>query len=255
LAELKAKEDYFEMEDDLKTYVHKKFGWVGPKGKEFYPIPTEGRANRRKRNHDNEAKIEKGNSSASQSVSKINLRNSLSKEAIVDDDSTKRLSVSKKRKAHASTVPVSATQHKSSEKGTNDRVAKAQMKNREADFDEIDEETTSGISTSNVKPKSSDTRISVGIPDEDYNADERNLSLKTKLENCSKSLCISNTSDDILFTGLDTSSHFSAAKDRIVSFLEKCISDNDDPKHSSVLNICGRPGTGKVGACSIMCAI
>lgn len=37
LTQLKHHEDYFETEDEVKAYVHKNFGWVGPKGKEYIP--------------------------------------------------------------------------------------------------------------------------------------------------------------------------------------------------------------------------
>ena len=36
-SELKPCEDYFDTEDDIKAYVHNKFGWIGPKGKEYNP--------------------------------------------------------------------------------------------------------------------------------------------------------------------------------------------------------------------------
>jgi hypothetical protein len=36
-SELKPCEDYFDTEDDIKAYVHGKFGWIGPKGKEYIP--------------------------------------------------------------------------------------------------------------------------------------------------------------------------------------------------------------------------
>lgn len=37
LSELKPCEDYFDTEEEIKAYVHGKFGWVGPKGKEYIP--------------------------------------------------------------------------------------------------------------------------------------------------------------------------------------------------------------------------
>lgn len=37
LSNLKHLEDYFDTEDEIKAYVHEKFGWVGPKGKEYIP--------------------------------------------------------------------------------------------------------------------------------------------------------------------------------------------------------------------------
>lgn len=37
ITELKPCEDYFDTEDEIKAYVHDKFGWVGPKGKEYHP--------------------------------------------------------------------------------------------------------------------------------------------------------------------------------------------------------------------------
>ena len=277
VADLKANEDYFETEDDLKEFVHKKFGWVGPQGKEFYPVFAAGRANRRKRNNFGETKVGKNTSLAPQSASKVDLRDVLSEEVTGDKPSTKE-PVLKKRKTNEKmateiiTSPHdSSTLRKSTKGRKNVRDPKPRTNNISVDTHQDENKARSRMSATKAKevnigrlkddrgvspdssdlarktkPKFSAHHMNIGEVKEDYNIDERDLPLKAKLENCSKSLCISNTSDDILFTGTDISSNFFVAKDRIVSFLEKCISKNIDPKHSSVLNICGRPGTGKV---------
>jgi ATP-dependent Lon protease len=259
VAELKANEDYFDTDDDLKTFVHKKFGWVGPKGKEFFTVSSAGRANRRKRNNVDRTKSTQASPSVSQSVGNANLRNLLSEEATNDDELMKVSSASKKRKTNVSTKnrPSLAAGVEISSENRGGSRSKAQIKNIAASTQHDDSRVISEMSTPKVrgvengtmkretKLKSSVTHLNVE-PEREYNDHERDLPLKAKLENCSKSLCISNTSDDILFTGLDISSNFSAAKERIISFLERCISDDIDSKHSSVLNICGRPGTGKV---------
>lgn len=50
IKELTENEDYFANDDALKTFVHKRYGWLGPKENRFIPFMVDGGGSRRRRN-------------------------------------------------------------------------------------------------------------------------------------------------------------------------------------------------------------
>lgn len=83
---------------------------------------------------------------------------------------------------------------------------------------------------------------------------ESDSSIATKLDYCLQALCSANSSKDSIYIG--TGNSILTSKLKIISFLENCIrNDTETVNHSSVLYICGRPGTGKVSILSILCFI
>lgn len=105
------------------------------------------------------------------------------------------------------------------------------------------------IVETNPTRKKTKTNYSATITTAEHNTLSKqhgnNSPLETKLDYCLQALCTNNTSEDSIFIG--TGNSILTSKLKIISFLENSIrNDYETFKPSSVLYICGRPGTGKV---------
>jgi len=226
-------EDYFESEDHLKEYAFHTYGWRGLPGKEYVPNDAL-YGGRRRRDKGGDDKKQ----SPTSSISLTKHTNTVSTKA----NSAKRGSSTKKKSK--TSVSKDETSHRISSVSTNHKTKKNSSTNRKKPS-KVSTETNQVLEVEELKhDKNLESTEDIELKEKD---EVTNKSLSDRISDCIRYFHPALVYRDMFFAGLDSDSKVSRNRDKLMSFLRGCL--DLEEKHfrgeSSLLYMCGGPGTGK----------
>lgn len=260
-------EDYFESEAKMKDFAYHTYGWRGPQGKEHVPVDIVS-GGRRCKDRGNGDKNQSPTSSvaspdqASTSSKKVNGKRASSTEKQsnkipspeqLSTDSRKGKRSSPRRRTHSSI----ALEEESNAVPEDDKVKGITSSDQPGtDAKKGDKKKSSTTRESNPSVVSEETNEVFGVDESDGIADvehkekddELNKSLRDRLNNCTRNLRPTYVPIEMFYAGLDNDSKVARNENKLMSFLHGCLDlkQKQLDKESSLLYVCGGPGTGKV---------
>jgi hypothetical protein len=275
-------EDYFESEEQLKDFAYHNYGWRGPPGKEHVPFDDFYGSRRRQDNCDSDTKQSPASSVASTAQTTPRSTNADGKRGSSKKEKSKT-SVSKnddKSEPIISTGRLRSTSMKETVKKSNsnskkklstvpgesngltvdeklERSASQDQSGTVSKKDNLKKSSSTRRKKASIVPKETNeidgTGNSESVQDIDHKEidEEPNKSLRDRLNTCIRNLHSAHVPKDMFFSGLDSESKVASNENRLMSFLGGCLDLEQKQLHyeSSLLYVCGGPGTGKVSVC------